>query len=213
MKRSAALFSRLLSESHHRVFRELENRSHPPSFCRKQPSTSTAGISRNFARQTFNIHNALSWPASVSGRSDGESSFPVSYLQGVIRNGSLLRAAYRVLFTKRYSLGQPSRSNRPCLVYKALFTTTTFPEQSIVSCLHGVIHHDNLLGAIDRVLFTRRYSVRHPSRSSRPCLVYKALFITTFSEQPNVSCLLGVIRDDNLLGADYCILLTRRFRY
>ena len=111
------------------------------------------------------------WPASVSGRSDGESSFPVSYLQGVTRSDNLLRAAYRVLFTRRCSLRQPSRSNRSCLVYKALFTTRTFPEQSTVSCLQGVIHYDNL-----------------------------RLFFTNFSEQPTVSYLQGVIHYDNLVG-------------
>ena len=143
----------------------------------------------------------------------------VSCLQGVIRYDNLLGAIDRVLFTRRDSLRQPSRSNRPCLVYKALFTTT-FPEQSTVSCLQGaihynfpgaidhvlftlqgVIHYDNLPGAIDRVLFTRRYSLRQPSRSSRPCLVYKAWFTTTaFPEQSTVSCLQGVIHY-NLLGA------------
>ena len=116
----------------------------------------------------------------------------MSYLQGVTRNDNLLRAAYRVLFTRRYSLRQPSRNSRPCLVYKALFTTTTFPEQSIVSCLQGVIHYDSFPGAIDRVLFTRRYSSQ-PSRSSLTSLVYQALFTkTAFLEQPIVSCLQDV---------------------
>ena len=49
----------------------------------------------------------------------------------------------------------------------------------------------------------------HKPRTSLPCPVYKALFATTtFSDQPTVSCLQGLIRYDKLLGAAYHVLVT-----
>ena len=84
-----------------------------------------------------------------------------------------------------------------------LFTTTTFSEQPIVSCLKGVIRYpwpvyttlsdDNLLGAASHVLFTRWYS---PPQTP---------------DQPTVSCLQGLIRYDNLLGPAYRVLFTRPY--
>ena len=164
MKRSAALFSRLPSESHHRVFRELENRSHPPSFCRKQPTPlRLAFLATSLVKHLIYIMLFLG--------------------QRLYQGDRVARAAF------------------PCHIYKALLAMTICSQQPTVSCLQGVIHYDNLPGTVDRVLFTRRYSLRQPSRSNRSCLVYKALFTTTaFPEQSTVSCLQGVIHH-NLLGA------------